>query len=373
MKKFIIILALLVGITILSFLWFDDNKDENKVNTIDRQPSVFKVGVIGPFTGNVATMGQNCRNAIELALQNNKNSPLSYQVIYEDDAYAPAKAAIAAQKLTSVDKVNALITCSAISGSAAVGIAGQNKTFMIGVIASAPEIANATPYSFLHWTQPHEEARQMLKILKENHVKKVVTFELNHPGMSAIKNGLSQVMKDNGIEEVTYTFQPTERDFTTLVDKAHAENADMWILLTVSPTMEIIIKNMTDKNIKVPYTSIEVPSLMSDKSLFEGISYVDTYDGDPMVLKQYMDLYNTNNVYGVAYSYDAMNIINTLVSDFYKANGHLPTSDELVQKMQNLKGYTGAVGPIDVLPNGMIDSKAVIKKIVDGTPVVSEK
>lgn len=372
MKKLILILGMLIGILIIFFIMFIPHSTP-KSPQIENQAPLFKIGVIGPFTGNIATMGLNCRNAIELALKNNKSSPIAYQMIYEDDSYIPAKAAVAAQKLTSVDKVNALITCSAISGSAAVAIAGQNKTFMIGVIASAPEIANATPYSFLHWTQPHEEARQMLKILKDNSVKKVVTFELNHPGMSAIKNGLSQVLKENGIEEVTYTFQPTDRDFNMLVDKAKSDGADMWVLLTVSPSMEIIIKNMKDKNIQVPYTSIEVPSLMSDKSLFEGISYVDTYDGDPMVLKQYMDLYNTTNVYGVAYSYDAMNIIHTLVNNFYKTNGRLPDAEELVKDMQNLKDYAGAVGPIDVLPNGMINSRAVIKKIVDENPVVLEK
>lgn len=365
MKK----IALSVLALIIALILFFALKPTPKPIQPSEKPIV-KIGVIGPLTGDIATMGQNCRNAIELALDNIKDSPVTYQMIYEDDAYQPAKAAMAANKLTSVDKVSALITCSAISGSAAVSIAGKNKTFMIGVIASAREIAENNKYGFLHWTPAAQEAKQALKILQENNVKKLVIFELQHPGLKAINDGLTPALQAAGIDFKTFTFMPTERDFATLVDKANTEHADMWMLLSVSPTVDLIIKNMKDKGIMTPYTSIEVPSLVEDKSLFEGVSYVDTFDGMPEILDQYRAKYHTQNVYGVAFSYDAMMIINTLIAQFYTDQKRLPTADDLVNQMHALKNYTGAVGKIEVLENNMIDSNAVIKKIINKTPVL---
>lgn len=359
MKKLIIILTCLIALVGIGYNY----RSQKNLKT---DSPVMKIGVIGPMSGNNAALGQNCRQGLEFAKENLKNNQIDYQFVWEDDGFQAARAASAANKLINIDKVDVVITCSAVSGSAAAPIAAAKHKFILTVIASEAQIAAQSPYSFLHWPSPSKEAEKLFELLDKNKAEKVVFFVENHPGAKALGDAAIAATKASGRKSIEFNFMSTERNFNDIVLKADAEKADMWVLLTLQPGINIIGKRIQEMNIQTPYTTEEIPTFMEDKSMFEGKEFVDVYDGNPELMQRYMEKYNTKNLYGVAFAYDSLMIINQLAEDFYQKNKSLPDSKALVEGLQNLKGYAGAVGPVTVDENGILQTEAVIKKVENG-------
>lgn len=366
MKKLIIIL---ISLAVLLGFGYNCNRQKN----VKSSQQVMKIGVIGPMSGNNAALGQNCRQGLEFAKNNLQDNVIDYQFIFEDDGFQPARAASAANKLINIDKVDALITCSAVSGSAATPIAAAKHKFILTVIASEAKIASQSPYSFLHWPSPSKEAEKLLELFAKKKAQKIIFFVENHPGAKALGDAAIAAAKASGRETIVYNFMSTERNFTDIVLKADAQNADMWVLLTLQPGINIIGKRIAELGIKTPYTTEEIPTFMEDKSMFENIEFVDVYDGEPEIIQQYIEKYQTNNLYGVAFAYDSLMIINQLSGDFYEREKRLPDSNELASALQNMTGYSGAVGPVIVDKDGVLQTQAVIKKVEKGKIVPLEK
>lgn len=356
MKKIVFCLMMVLGLAACG--------EKTDKPTTDK--AVMKIGVIAPLSGNNAALGINSRRALEMALEEIPDKTVHYQIIYEDDGFQAARAASAAHKLINVDKVDAIIACSAVSGAAAAPIAAASKKFMLTTIASETDIARQSPFSFLHWTPPVVEGRLTMKLLHEKDVKKIVLFTENHPGAEAISDGILEAGKGSGIEIVPINFMSTERNFTDIVLKAQRENADMWVLITLQPGINLIGKRMQELNIKVPYTSSEIPTFMEDKSMFEGVKFVDVFDGDPQMLERYKAKYQTDNTYAAAFAYDTMVILDKLVKNFYAQNQRIPNSEELARAMANLSEHRGVVGRVTIDNDGILQSEAAVKTVKNG-------
>ena len=366
-----IILALIaIGLFGLIFKNFSDSQ---KQSSSDSTKPTVKIGVIAPLTGDSAILGQNCMNGIKFALENIKNSGVQYEVMFEDDAFQLANAAKIANKFVNVDKVDVLFTCSSPSGSAAVSYSKNGKKFMFTVIASAEEIAENSPYSFLHWTSPKSEGSKAAELVESKKAKKVVIFEQNHSGAKALGDSFREALKEKGIQEITYTYMASERNFHDMIAKADRENADIFMLLTLPPSIDIITKNLKEKGITTPYTSIELPTIIEDKSAFENVEFIDVCDGDPEIINKFKKKHNTENTFGVAFAYDGIMIINHIINDFYKENKRVPNSEELTNAMYNLKNWNGVVGEVIVDSNRVLKSNAVLKIIKNGKPVAIEE
>jgi ABC-type branched-subunit amino acid transport system substrate-binding protein len=184
---------------------------------------------------------------------------------------------------------------------------------------------------------------------------------------------LVQTLAKNDIDSRRYKLPISERNFDDVLLKAEKEKADMFMLLALPPAMDIIVKALKEKNIKTPYTSIETPGAMKDKAAFEGVEYVDAPDGSPEFIERYKRRFKTEDTYGAAFAYDAMMIINRIVNNFYARERRIPKAPEMTKEMFNLGDWVGAVGLVTVGSDRVLESEAVIKKIVDGKPVTVEK
>ena len=80
-------------------------------------PLAFKLGAVAPLSGDFAEYGEQIQHAMTLAKENlEKEFPdVSLTLVYED-ACLPAQAVTAAKKLTTVDKINALVASYCVIG-----------------------------------------------------------------------------------------------------------------------------------------------------------------------------------------------------------------------------------------------------------------
>lgn len=112
-----------------------------------------KIGVMQPLTGDIATIGQAVRYAIEIARDEINTAggvngrPI--ELVEEDSKCDPKSAASAASKLIEIDKVVAIIGAGCSSETlAAAPIAESAKIPMISPVSTNPKLTTAGDYIF---------------------------------------------------------------------------------------------------------------------------------------------------------------------------------------------------------------------------------
>jgi len=145
MKKLIwliIIVVVIVGIVLIV-----NNND------VEEETGPIKIGIIGPLTGDAATLGENAVAAAEMAVDEiNASGGINDRILelaVEDGQCTGNVANNAANKLINVDGVVAIIggMCSAES-SAITTLSEQAQVPLLSPASSAPSLTDAGDYFF---------------------------------------------------------------------------------------------------------------------------------------------------------------------------------------------------------------------------------
>jgi len=319
-----------------------------------------KVGIILPLTGSNALIGEGMRDAVLLAQENYKNTKYNYKIILEDDQLDPAQTATAANKLIGADQVNAIISVSSSPGNVVSPIAQQNKVLHIS-LASDANIAKGS-YNFIDWTQPQEENRVFIQELQKREIKSVAVIRQNHPGAAAIVNNMKEQATEKGITIYEEMFNAGDKDFKTIIMKEKEKNPDIYFIIAYSPELEIIAKQIQELGITKPMTSIEAFDVTSQPELFEGMWYITAAEPNSEFRNAFKAKYKIDQTYGSANAYDAYNLI---VAAFEASSK--PNATEAADSLRNIRNFPGALGILNVDSKNIIQSKAVVKEIVNKT------
>jgi branched-chain amino acid transport system substrate-binding protein len=328
-----------------------------------------KIGVSAPLTGDNAHLGETMRDAMTMASENlSADTKYDYQIIFEDDALEAKKAAAAANKLVSVDKVDALASLSSGTGGVISPIAEQNKIIHFG-IASAQSVADGD-FNFIHWTSPVEQARKMSEELQKRGIRKLAIIELNHPAFIEMRDRLKEGLAGSSVEIVSDQMaNPGEKDFRSVIAKAKETGPDLYMLLFFSPELEILAKQIREAGIQTGLTAIESFGLSSEPQLYEGQWYVDAGDAKKEFYEKYITRFGKAPQLGAPNAYDIVNII---VYGFEHADappGVKPREENVVRALHAIKGLDGMMGTISIDDKGVVFSPAAVKTIKDGKPV----
>ena len=329
-----------------------------------------KIGVVAPMTGNLAFMGEGLKDAILLAKENMDSTRYAYELIFEDDQLDPKMTASAVNKLISVDKADAIVSFSSVTGNVVVPIAEQNKVVHFG-IASDPNVAKGK-YNFIHWTPPSEENKVFIAELQRRGIKKLGVFESNAQGAAAIMADLGERLKGTGIEIVTdQVFNFGEKNFRSIIAKAKNSGAEIYLLMAFSPELEVLAKQIKEAGINTPLTSIESFELSEQVALFEGEWYVNAADPTGDFTNKFKAKTDKNPTLGAANGYDIFNLV---VATTEKIIGPTkPTPDQIANELTKIKNFSGALGNLSVNEDGLVVSKAAVRMIKDGKPVTVGK
>lgn len=361
MKKYLLSLLLVLSIAACG--------DKGESPKIDEKP-VVKIGVMLPLSGEMAEFGENSRYAVEFAQEDHKDSPIKFDIIFEDDTFASSRAAVIANKFISVDKVDAIVSSFSPMGSAVSPIADKAKALHIG-LANAANIAEGD-LNFTDWQQVDIAAKKLVDYLVSQNCKKLVSFNLETAGNEEMRVNTNHFLDEHGIEYKEFYFNPDNRDFAMMIQKALSFEADYWILNSFSPGQDIIRKKMIEQKIDIPVVNIQCMKLTKNIQLFENQVFVDAPDGDKRFIERMAEKTSSKALNIPAYAYDIINLIMTANEDFYAKNGRIANDFELAETLKKTKFYDGIVGKLEVQDNGIIKSPSVIKKIVNGDMIILE-
>ncbi len=332
---------------------------------------VIKIGASLPLTGDSAHLGESARDAMIMAKENlPTDTKYVYELVFEDDGLEAKRAATAANKLISIDKVDAMMSFSSGTGGVISPIAEQNKIVHFG-IASAQSVADGD-FNFLHNTPPVEECRVMAAELQKRGYKRLALILLNHPFPLEERDRLKEKLAGTDIQIVDEAVvNGGEKDFRSVIAKAKEASPDIYLIIFFSPELEILTKQIKEAGITTPVTSIEGFGLSNQMDLYEGQWFVDGAAGE----KDFYDRYKTR--FGrdaQVYSPNAYDIFNLLVYGFEHAPGEIkPSTTDVAKTLLQVRDFKGMLGDhLSIDEKGVVFSPASVKIIKDGKPVTAE-
>jgi branched-chain amino acid transport system substrate-binding protein len=326
------------------------------------EPKKITIGVILGLTGPAAPLAEALKNGVNLALSHLAPTPtLEVRVIFEDDGLEQKRAVVAAQKLVTIDKVNALIVFSSGSALATAPIAERNKVPLIA-IASDPAIPKGKKYSFIYWATPEDEAKLLFDCLKKKGTTQLGLLTLTHPGTLAIRDALRSEVQKSSDAKVLFDEEAISdaKDFHSLISKIKKHEGTYNALIpTFFPgQLALLLKQMRQSGIKEPFYGFEVydnpTEIKASSGAMNGAIFVTSAKPSDSFLKEYQAKYPQALTFSADTGYDAVNlVVNALKS-----------ADPVIY-LETLKNYEGAAGKSSSTKDHRFSLPVALKKIND--------
>jgi branched-chain amino acid transport system substrate-binding protein len=222
----------------------------------------FKIGVFGPMTGDAAGYGQSLRETVELVAKekNAAGGLLGKKIIavYGDDAGKPEQAVSVAKRLTASDEV--LIMLGSISSPASLAasqVAQQSETAQIVISGTAQRITTqGNKWVFRSALPDTAFAADLVDFINEKFAgKKKVAFiyvndDFGRGGFEGFK-ARAQRYGFQVVAEERYT--RGDLDFTSQLSRIKASGADFMVDWSRYAEGALIIKQMKQMGINIPY------------------------------------------------------------------------------------------------------------------------
>lgn len=218
------------------------------------------IGGIFPLSGNVAVYGVECKNGVDLAIEeinaaggiNGKKVVL----VSEDDEGNPDKTVVAFKKLTTRDGVGMVIG-SLTSGctNAITALSQAKKVLQLAPAATAPEITNAGNYVFracfidpFQGTVGGKFAADTLKAKRA-----AVLYDLGNDYSVGLYENFVKAFEGDGREIVAVDSYATgDKNFNAQLTKIKNANPDVVYLPDYYATVALIAKQLRAQGIDTP-------------------------------------------------------------------------------------------------------------------------
>ena len=303
---------------------------------------VIKVGAVLPLTGEYEFAGAAMREGMRLGLEEFGPTKHRYKLLFEDSAFSPGKASLAAQRLINVDHVNFITSMWSPTAMAVCPIAEAGKTVHL---ANDWDLRWTKEYVYtLNLAPPCDEfIRLQIAILKKWGVRRIALIQENSADWNfVVPSFIDAVKRDSSMEIVSHeTFIRPVRDFRTILIKIKEKNPDILLVWSILPESEIILRHAYQMGIKCRMTGYLED--LDEKALAEGRSFVRFINIGDGFASRYAKRFHKQALGATATGYDQINAIIRTCEKFEK----LPTDSlVLVDTMKKLSPWQGASGMV---------------------------
>ena len=336
-----------------------------------------KIGLITPLTGDVKTFGESAKNAFTIALEDYAKTG-KYQIIpvIADDKNDPTEGANGALKLTTQDKVTAIV--GPLTSKVAIPIseiADKQKVPMVSGTATNPKV---TVYDgkrksfvfracFIDPFQGSVAANFALNTLKVK--KAAVLYDVSND----YSKGLAEVFKatlEKGKGSVTAyeSYQKDDVDFSALITKVGIKKPDLIYIPDYYNKVALIARQVREKGLKsilMGGDGWDSPELTKiGGSAVIGGYFTNHYSPErkDKVAEAFINRYKQKHGQVpdalAALSFDAAVIVLQALDRAKK-----PTADEILKGLTGLKNFHGVTGNINFDKNGDAVKSAVVLKV----------
>ena len=365
-----------------------DSADKTEASSDDAAASdatyegTIKIGVVGPFSGSSAMVGDTEKKGVELAAkQINENggiNGMTIELIEEDDQQDPKTAVSAINKLVSSDEV-----------VAAVGTVNSSCTLAMMDVTENNEIPLVTPISSgVAITDPSNSYIVRLQASDKLQAKAITEYAINDLGYKNIavmfqnddfgaggKDVVVETLKDAGIEPLAVeAFDSSATDMSAQLLKIKDLNPEAIIMWTMYGCGATIAKQCDQLGIDCDLmgggglTNAKLYELGGESAV--GILNTQTFFPDKEKASEtagaFIDAYETE--YGetpdsnAAMSYDAMMVL----AEGLKAATPDMKADDIMAGMKAVNDMPLATGTITIDENGDANRDILIIRLCEG-------
>lgn len=224
--------------------------------------AVVKIGFIGPLTGDYANYGTLCRQAVEMAIDeiNAKGgiNGASIKLFAEDSEGDPQKALAAMEKLSSSDKVCAIIGPVLTGETFSVAERAQAEGIVIITpSASHKDITNVGDYIFRTTPSDGLQGEVAGKYWSQvlGYTKLAVLYAKNDYSQGLYESMSEAFTQDGGQIVAAETFMVGDKDFKTQLTKLKNTDAQAIYLPDYTAEMAQILEQAAQLGIDKPFLS----------------------------------------------------------------------------------------------------------------------
>jgi branched-chain amino acid transport system substrate-binding protein len=310
------------------------------------QEKSVKIGFISTFSGPVAAIGNDMRNAFELGLDHlgRKLGGLPVEVIYEDDQTKPEVGVQKTQKLIESDKVDFIVgyIWSNVLLASLKPLA-DSKTMTVVANAGLSQLSGelCSPYVFsVSWN--NDQTPQAIGLyMNQKGVKKALLIGPNYAAGRDMLQGVRTTFAGQVVGQ-EMTRWPDQLDFSAELSKARAAQPDAIFVFYPGGAGVQFITQYVQSGLKeqIPlYTAFTIDelSLPRLKDLAVGIPGAQEWVNDlpneanKKFVADYIAKYKSRPSFYGAQSYDAASLINSAIT---AVKGDLSKKDEMRKEME---------------------------------------
>jgi branched-chain amino acid transport system substrate-binding protein len=315
-----------------------------------------KIGFVDTFSGPTAVIGNDMRDAFELALDHlgRKMGGLAVEVVYEDDQQKPEVGKQKTEKVIQSDRVN-FITGYIWSNVllASLKPAVDSQTFLVSANAGPSQIAGelCSPWYFSTSWQNDQTPQAMGEYLNQQNVKTVFLIGPNYAAGKDMLSGVKATFKGQIIGE-EFTKWPDQLDFSAELSKTRAAKPEAVFVFYPGAAGVQFLTQYAQAGLKgqIPlYTAftIDALSLPLQKDLALGVPGAQEWVNDlpneanKKFVADFRAKHKRYPSFYAAQAYDAANLINSAV---VAVKGDLTRKDAMRDEMRKAN-YASVRGP----------------------------
>ncbi|MCH3907636.1 MAG: ABC transporter substrate-binding protein [Sphaerochaeta sp.] len=378
MKKQMLVLALIATMALAVSPLFANGASESGSKV--QGP---KIGFIGPMTGDYANYGTLCNNAVKLAIEeyNAKGGiagKLPITLITEDSEGSVEKGLSAIEKLSSSDKINALIGPVFTGVSFAVGQRVQNEGIvMITPSATHKDITNIGNYVFRtvvsDGLQGEVAGKYFYEVLGYRNI--AVLYAKNDYSQGLYEGVKENFEADGGKVTIAETFQVGDKDFKTQLTNIRAAKPEAIYIPNYTAEMAQILEQASELGMKIPFLSCDG---FSNPQIFDlagdftkGVIYVGPAKAEESAahetfVKNYTAKYGVGPDSFATNSYDAAYILFAAMERAYQKTGGFDRK-AIRDEVAATKDFQGVNGTMNFEPNGDLVAYQGIYEVTGNT------
>jgi branched-chain amino acid transport system substrate-binding protein len=309
-------------------------------------PKTIKIGFVNTFSGPTAVIGNDMRNAFELALDHmgRKIGGLPVEVIYEDDAQKPDVGKQKTEKLIESDRVDFIvgyIWSNVLLASLKPAL--DSKTFIISANAGPSQVAGelCSPYFFSTSWQNDQTPQAMGLYMNTKGVKSVFLIGPNYAAGKDMLAGVASTFKGQVVGQ-ELTKWPDQLDFSAELSKARAAKPDAIFVFYPGAAGVQFLNQYAQAGLKgqIPlYTAFTIDelSLPRQKDLALGVPGAQQWvndlpnDTNKKFVADFKTKFKTSPSFYAAQTYDAASLIDSAVKS---VNGDVSKKAEMQKAME---------------------------------------
>lgn len=315
-----------------------------------------KIGVIAPLTGAYASFGVQIKDGMQLAAGNEA------RLIFEDSQFDTKTALSAYRKLTSIDKVDYLISAGGETCGVLNRQAQKDHLVHIALGCNTEEFSSPDSFSFRLDVNEAIAAEKLAKYLRHLQVERIGMINIQNTWGTTVAKFAAQAFRTHSIKITDeITFLPKDAgDLRTSLKKLLAGTPQRIFVVASPETFAAVLKQLAELHVQMPVAStisVENPQFIElSGPLSDGIIYLSVKN-NPITKQEHPDFFArfpTNSTF-TAWGYDAVLLLKT-ASRYPNSKSYL----------QNLRNFVGAYNVYNFDQSGELHFEYEMRTIKDG-------